>query len=376
MLVRAQGRHRGPTMSCDRSVNTTDLISIVRGERRSATAGAMRCGLAVLEPFYRGAVAGRNLLFDLGVIQPARLSRPVISVGNLTVGGTGKTPVVVDVVHRLRSMGHHPAVLLRGYAPGAESSDEAAVLVEESESDLPIGVAPDRAAAARAVIGRRPEVSIFVLDDGFQHRQVHRDLNLALIDATDPFGLGRLLPRGLLREPPANLRRADAVVVTHAEQVDDEELSRIDREIENLTGRPPLAHAEHRWTGWRRFDGERLGLEVLDEASVSAFCGLGNPRAFGRLLSHHVGDVLDLKAFADHYPYASKPELVDLIEGAANVGAEAIVTSVKDWVKIRSRLDWAKQSVPLLWPVLEITFRDGEARIDDLLRKCAEARRD
>jgi len=352
-------------------VNANDLIPVVRGESSSVAAGAIRCGLAVLEPLYRAGVAGRNLLFDVGVRRPARLPRPVISVGNLTVGGTGKTPVVIDLVRRLRSMGQDPAILLRGYAPGAGPSDEAAVMNEESGEDVPVGVNPNREVAAREVIARNPQVTVFVLDDGFQHRQVHRDLNIVLVDATDPFGLGHLLPRGLLREPPGGLRRADAVVVTHAEQVDDEQLKQIDQSIERITGQPPLAHAEHRWVGYHRFDGEVLPLDTLSGARVSAFCGLGNPRAFGSTLSRHVGDVVDLKAFADHYAYTSTDELRRLVNGAKEAGVDAIVTSAKDWVKIRLRLVWGDQPVPLVWPALEVAFRDGEAEIEALLRTCA-----
>ena len=358
-------------------MNRTKIISIMRGDSRSVTAATLRCAAAAMAPFYRAAVAGRNLLFDVGVRRPVRLSRPVVSVGNLTVGGTGKTPVVIDLARRLRSMGQDPAILLRGYAPGAAQSDEAAVLEQEADPDVPVGVNPSRSVAARAVLKRRPQVTVFVLDDGFQHRQVHRDVNIVLVDATDPFGLGHLLPRGLLREPLTSLRRADAVVVTHAEQVDQEQLDRIDGRIEQITGHRPLAHAEHRWTGYRRFDGRMLPLDAFSARQVSAFCGLGNPQAFGRILSRHVGDVVNLKVFADHYPYASPHELQQMVAGAQHAGAEAIVTSGKDWVKVRSRLDWEDQPLPLVRPVLEVTFRDGEAQIEALLRGCVskEARR-
>ena len=217
------------------------IRSVMNGQRRSMGARAIRCGLAALAPVYGVGARGRNLIFDLGLRRPKRLDRPVISVGNLTVGGTGKTPMVLELVCRLKAMGQQPAVLMRGYGACSMGSDEATLLSEQAA--VPVVAQADRSAAGSALLAKQPQVSLFVLDDAFQHRQLHRDLNLLLIDATEPFGFRRLLPRGLLREPVRGARRADAVIVTHAEQVGAAQLTQLDQRIEKVAGMPPVAHA-------------------------------------------------------------------------------------------------------------------------------------
>ena len=186
------------------------------GERRGVRASVLRGTLGAAEPLYAAAVRGRNWLFDRGV-GVRRLPRPVVSVGNITAGGTGKTPVVLWLADRLRRKGRRPAVLLRGYeaegrpqrradaARGAARTRRA-----RCRPRIAVGVNPNRLAGGDGVLRGRPDVDVFVLDDGFQHRKLARDFDLVLIDAAQPFGYGHVHPRGLLREPLAGLRRADA----------------------------------------------------------------------------------------------------------------------------------------------------------------------
>ncbi len=344
------------------------LMSIMNGQDRSVAAQAARLGLAALAPFYGAAVAGRNLCFGLGLRRTRRLPHPVLSVGNLTAGGTGKTPMVVELVRRLGAMGQHPAILLRGYGALGEASgsDEAAILAEQTGAA--VAANPDRAAGARQLLAQSRQISVFVLDDGYQHRQVHRDLDLLLIDATVPFGFGHLMPRGLLRESPRGARRADAVIVTHAEQSDPARLADLDRQIAGHASRPPIAHAEHTWTGFRRFDGERWAVDALAGRRVAAFCGIGNPAAFAGMLESHVKELVQFRTFPDHHPYTAT-DLTKCIDAASEAAAEALVTTEKDWVKIRSVLDWSRQPVPLHRAVLELVFRDGEDQVDLMLER-------
>ena len=349
-------------------MNLVHLHETISGSRRSVTAGAMRIMLAALEPPYRLAVFTRNALFDFGLRAPVGLARPVISVGNLTTGGTGKTPMVGLLAQRLAGMGYPPAVLLRGYGAAGGVSDEAAMLADELGSDVPVGVNADRAAGARNVLARHDHIAVFLLDDGFQHRQVRRDLDIVLIDATDPFGFGHVLPRGLLREPRGNLRRADAVIVTRADQVPDGVLSRLDQTIEQLTGQKPCAHAAHQWTGLKDQTDQTQSVAVLGQLKVWAVAGIGNGAAFSRSLQQHAGGIVGERRYPDHHAYTRRD--LDTIRAVARqAGAEAVVTTTKDWVKWRL-LGWPNDaSLPVYRPTVRIDLVDGGETVWRLLEQ-------
>src|SRR3954454_10125891 len=197
---------------------------VISGEQGGIGAAVLRGAMRLVEPIYTAIVASRNRGYSAGVITSNRAPRPVVSVGNITTGGTGKTPVVRWLADRLRERGMRPAVLLRGYKarPGERGGEEQLL------NDLlnPPGVAtpvivhanPDRFAGSEAVLREHPDVDIFILDDGFQHRRLQRDFDLVLIDATNPFGYDHVLPRGLLREPLGGLARANAFLLTRVDQ--------------------------------------------------------------------------------------------------------------------------------------------------------------
>lgn len=341
------------------------FLRIVRGEDRSPAGALARAGLALAAGPYRAAVGARNFTFNRKLRRGVALGRPTISVGNLTAGGTGKTPMVVEVVTRLRRMGERPAVLLRGY--GDDETHELQSLVNPRGDDVtPVEANPSRAAAAADVLAHHPGISAFVLDDAFQHRQVRRDLDLVLIDATDPFGGERLLPRGLLREPMVNLRRADAVIVTRSDQLEPEALAPLDARIESLTGHAPIAHAASAWSAWR---GERdePPLDALRNSRVIAGCGIGNPGAFERQLREHVGEVVALEVRNDHHAWTGD-ELAALLARARACDA-VVVTTEKDWVKWRPLLAQLEDDAPVAVyrPVLTTRFLDGAERFATLL---------
>ena len=349
------------------------------GRRRGAGASAARAGLASLAGPYAAAVAARNGLFDLGLRRAVELGRATLSVGNLTAGGTGKTPMTIDLVRRLRAMGHRPAVLLRGY--GAESAEGGSDETLELRRALPgvrVEANPDRVAGASAVLADDSAVSVFILDDGFQHRRAARDLDLVLIDATCPFGYGRLLPRGLLREAVGGLRRADAVVVTRADRVDTAALRAIEREVQRITGRPPLARATHHWGGFIGGGADAAAehpLDSLREQSVVAACGLGNPDAFREMLVEHVGRVIAFVPAADHHAWTAA-EVRELLDLARRERADAVVTSEKDWVKWQPLLADDRPPppsppppMPVLRPVLTMAWLEGESAVEAMLRE-------
>jgi len=342
-------------------------LGIIRGDERSVIASLARAGLACLEPGYRAAVAVRNRAFDWRLRGAAKLPRPTISVGNLTVGGTGKTPMVIDLAQRLIARGRRPAILMRGYRGEATGgSDEAAVYHAVLGHDVPVIANPDRVTGADAAAQQQPGVDVFLLDDGFQHRRVRRDLDLVLVDATDPFSNGHCLPRGLLREPLSSLRRADAVIITRANLADEERLDVLSRVISRHHGRPPLARAASTWTALLDADGAEHPLARLRDAKVLGVCGLGNPEQFEQQLRRHTEDKTPVVRFPDHHAY-SRLELGAVAAEAREADADAVVTTEKDWVKWQGRRDAI--SMPVYRPRLAVQFIDGQAAIETLLEQ-------
>lgn len=352
-------------------MNHNRLYEIMSGEASGAKAAATRLGLSVLSPGYGLAVGVRNKLFDAGVKKAVRLDRPVISVGNITTGGTGKTPMVIELARRLIEMGERPAVLMRGYMTGNSEaqSDEATELRDALGPDVPVVPNPDRVEGAKRVLAEHPETTVFLLDDGFQHRRVARDFDIVLIDATRPFGFGHLLPRGLLREPLAGLRRADAVILTRCDLAPPEVIGRIDQRVKQITGRAPVAHTAQTWTGYRCGD-QVFDAGYLKTKRVVGACAIGNPGAFEAMLRAAAGEVLRVHAFDDHHSYTAE-ELRSLLDGAKRVGAEAMVVTEKDWVKWRGLMEAGEtEDMPaILRPKLGVRFVDGSDELAGLLRQ-------
>ncbi len=318
---------------------------------------------------YGLAVAARNARFDRGR-GTAALGIPVISVGNLSAGGTGKTPMVRWIARQLLALGCTPVVAMRGYAARrGEASDEEREH-RESLPSVPVVAHPDRTGALRSFLGSHTEVTCAVLDDGFQHRRLKRDLDLVLIDATAGTLGDRLLPWGWLREPPGSLRRADAVVITRAGRIDPG----IAEAVERHHGRTPIAWCRHGWTGLRILgpDGaQRAGVEWLEGRRVVSLLGVGNPRAVrAQLVEAGAVIAADLPA-ADHERFRA-PKIAHLRQLCTGGGAEALVTTAKDWTRAAALIDPGSWPVPVVLPCLEIEFLQGaaalERRIADTIR--------
>jgi tetraacyldisaccharide 4'-kinase len=316
---------------------------------------------------YGRVIAARNRRFD-GGRDVGRVGVPVISVGNLTTGGAGKTPFVAWLAERLLAAGRRPVIAMRGYgARAGRASDEAREHAERLP-DVDVVADPDRRAALGAYLPAHPEVDCVLLDDGFQHRRLHRDLDLVLVDASRPTLSDRLLPRGHLREPPSALRRADAVVVTRAAAVDDA----LAEEIRRSHGREPLAWSRHAWTRLRRFDADGDGTPVdvawLTGRRVAAMLGVGHPEATVAQMEA-AGAVVTARVPArDHEHYT--PAKLDRARAAA-AGADALVMTGKDWVKARDLIDLTAWTVPILVPDLAIEVFAGEADLTSLVLAAA-----
>lgn len=302
---------------------------------------------------YGAAVGLRNRRFDAGR-GVARLPCPVVSVGNLTLGGTGKTPMVAEIARMIAAEGGRPVVALRGYKSRGGRSDEAE-LHRQALPGTPVIVGADR---RRAILESGVELappSVVILDDGFQHRRLARDLDVVLVDASRSGLEDRLTPAGWLREPAGGLRRADAVIVTRATGVD----ARLASRIEQLHGRPPMAWTSHAWDSLEvhrgGVDPTLEPLEWLRGRRVATLAGTGHPQSFLEMVRAHGADELATLPASDHQHYdASSAER--LARRAESLGATCVVTTAKDWVKL-GRV-WSSR-LPVVVPCLRLRWIEG-----------------
>jgi tetraacyldisaccharide 4'-kinase len=285
--------------------------------------------LSLAEIPYGAAVAYRNRQFDHGK-RIHRVSVPVISVGNLTVGGTGKTPMVEWLAKWFRQRGVRIALISRGYGAAAGARNDEALELEQKLPDVPHLQNPDRVAAAETAI-EEFESQLLLLDDAFQHRRIHRDLDLVMIDALEPFGYGHLLPRGLLREPLSSLRRADVIVLSRADAVDAARRAEIRNIVARYAPGATWIEVAHRPVALVSSDGRQTELPSLSDKQVVAFCGIGNPAGFRHTLKSCGFILSDFREFPDHRGY-TPTDIEQLI--AWSRPADAIICTDKDLVKI------------------------------------------
>jgi tetraacyldisaccharide 4'-kinase len=262
-----------------------------------------------------------------------RAAVPVVSVGNLTVGGTGKTPCVEYIAGFYRRSDRRVAVLSRGYGSAGGRNDEALVL-EETLPDVPHLQGADRVALARTAI-EELESEVLVLDDGFQHRRLARDLDVVLIDVTEPQGYGYLLPRGLLREPRSSLRRAGLVVLTRCDQASAERVDAVRREVRRYAPAVPVVETNHGPVELVNSSRTVAPLDELRARPVAAFCGIGNPEAFRRTLTDLGADIRAFRVYPDHHSYG-RADVDSLRAWLRELSPDGLaVTTQKDLVKLR-----------------------------------------
>jgi tetraacyldisaccharide 4'-kinase len=309
------------------------FLGLIAGRRRGPWAALLRAGLRLVSIPYGWGVRLRNRQYDRGRRPAHRAPVPVVSVGNLTLGGTGKTPCVEYAARLYRGLGLRVAILSRGYGTGRGRNDEALVL-EENLDDVPHYQGADRAALA-AVAVEESESEVLVLDDGFQHRRLARNLDVVLLDATNPWGHGYLFPRGLLREPPSSLRRAGAVVLTRCDQVPRPAVERLRGDVARLAPGVPVAESVHEPVEWVNADRAALPRDALRGRPAALFCGLGNPEAFRQTVLGLGLEVVAFRAFPDHHNY-TRADVEELRSWARHHATDCVlVTTQKDLVKIR-----------------------------------------
>lgn len=313
-------------------MNQAIYRKIISGQITGPGAALVRGILSILSVPYGLAVRVRNSLYASGLLRTRQVAVPVICVGNLTTGGTGKTPLVAWLAGTARDKGMSAAILTRGYRTDAAGlTDEPAELAALCPG-VPVIVNPDRVAGAEEAIGKH-DAEVLLMDDGFQHRRLARDLDIVTIDATAPFGYGHLLPAGLLREPVSGLRRAQAVVLTRCDQVPPHALEAIEERVHQISPLAVVARAIHAPAYVERSDGGRITLEKLRGQRVFAFCGLGNPQAFFETVRRLSCVLAGSRAFDDHHEYTDDC-LAQILAEARRCNAELTLTTRKDWTKV------------------------------------------
>ena len=330
---------------------------------------------------YGAAVSCRMALFSHGLAGTRRLPVPVLSVGNLSVGGSGKTPFVEMLARKLGERGERVVIVLRGYRGGTTkptivsdgsrmrceppvAADEAYLLAGRLPG-VAVVTGADRYRVGRAAL-EQVECSVIILDDGFQHLKLHRDLDIVLVDSTNPLGYGRLLPSGLLREPPEAIGRADLVVMSHADVRRDADLAV--EAIRQYAPATPIVRAVHRPVAL--VDGrseEPLGLDCLMGRRLLAVSGIANPGRFEAMLVRLGAHIAAHRIYSDHHGYTSA-DLRTIDEAAEDVGASMVVTTEKDMVKL-TRLNIVRVGVPLYALSISLELIEGAGLLESMLNR-------
>ena len=342
---------------------------ILDGTNRSPFAAAARAGLWVASQPYGLVIAFRNWLYDRGSKTIETATVPVISIGNLTAGGTGKTPASVLIARWFRAREVRVAILSRGYGALQDGLNDEAKELEVLLPDVPHLQSPDRVATSKIAV-EELEMQLLILDDGFQHRKLHRDLNVVLVDATEPFGFGYFLPRGQHREPVSALRRADVVIATRADLVEPQKLAEIRTRIQRFNPRAAWIEAEHSALEWVNADGETRELVAFCEKKVVAISGIGNPKGFESTLRKNSVRMLEHLVFPDHHPF-SQTDIASIADRitAMDPVPDAIVCTGKDLAKLGACRIAGRE----LWALrVEMQVRTGEDILDEHLQRILE----
>jgi tetraacyldisaccharide 4'-kinase len=373
----------------------TFVLEVIFEQRKGKRAAMMRGFLFALSKVFEGLVKLRRFLYNVRILRDSTLGVQVIAIGNLTVGGTGKTPVVEKFARELQDQGRHVAILSRGYRskpppmrkrlinkllfredrtpPRIVSDGKSLLLDSETAGDEPYMLASnlkdvvvlvdkDRVKAGRYAI-EKFGCDTLLLDDGFQYWKLRgRRRDIVLVDCQQPFGNERLLPRGTLREPPTHLARASTIFITKSDGKTEELRKRINQY--NSTA-PVIECVHHPLYFEDVFTGERMSIEFLDGRRVASLSGIAQPESFEKSLVGIGAELVYSKRFADHHRFTQQ-EVINAINRSKKRQAELIITTQKDAVRF-PKID--RRDIPILFMRVEIKILKGAKDFHDCVRQ-------
>lgn len=361
------------------------LLDIVYGRKKGFFAFLIKKLLSVLSVIYNIIVRLRSLLYEKNILNSKKLNNPVISIGNITAGGTGKTPFTAFLVEKLKK-DNDIAVISRGY--GAQKKTKKAVLVSDGKKFL---CGPELAGDELFMLSKKIKDTLIVraedrytggimaekigfsglvvLDDAFQHYQLDRSVDIVLIDGENPFSNKKMLPAGLLREPLSELKRADVIVITRTEGLSDNKLKEIKMNLSNyIKESTPIFKSEVKNDSILTIDDvKKYELGFLAEKKVFAFCAIASPEAFRKSLKKAKADIADFRTFEDHYNY-QKEDFMELIIAFQKSEADFMITTEKDAVKITKYED-IFSGIPLFKLAIKMSLKNEKEFMDVLKEK-------
>jgi tetraacyldisaccharide 4'-kinase len=342
---------------------------LISGQSRGSCPAIARGVLKIISSGYAAVIGLRNFLYSKGILKIHRVNAAVISVGNITTGGTGKTPLVIWLCNYI-GQNYKCAILTRGYktrqkAKGKRQNyeDEPAVLAQNCPQAKVI-VNPDRAAGAMQAVNAYG-ANVLIMDDGFQHRRLARDIDIVVVDAMEPFGYGKMLPAGLLREPVDSLKRANAIVITRCNQAAKSKLARLEEELQMVNPHITIARSIHKAVFAQYFDGRKTAVEELEGKKIFAFCGIGNPQGFLDTIKELKADVIGSIIYDDHHCYTEE-DVAEISGQAERSKADLILTTEKDRTKIDAMISGDEGGV-FAYLAIKLEFISGEKELRRLI---------
>ena len=354
--------------------------------------------LSMVSKVYGGAVKLRRNFYKKAVFKSKRLPCSIISIGNITVGGTGKTPMTIYIAKVIKQLGYNVVVISRGYKGKAEKiggivSDGKVLLMTPENAgdepymmakrlkDVPVIVGKNRLKAGRQAISKfNPDV--IVLDDGFQHLKLQRDLDLVLLDYRNPFGNGHLLPRGVMREPASAILNANVIILTRSDAVNENEMSSPLKKLRFYERNKPVYRTFHHPFVYKIINGEKIifeknikeilrqNSESIKGRTVFAFSGLADNHDFQQTVKSLRCNLSGHMEFPDHHPYSEK-DLKDISAAAKKSMSECLITTEKDYVRMAHKIDWPGD---LFVIGIEIDFGEDKKRFNSYIKDWIEKR--
>ena len=316
------------------------LYLVVNNKRTGVFVKLFQLVLLPLSYIYKGIVYLLRWMYTVGILKENRIPRPVISIGNITIGGVGKTPIIQLIAEYIKKQSLAPAILMRGYqskkirdSGQAIVRNDEAIMLENSLKGIPVLVGQNRVKKAQEYLNNN-SIDVFLLDDGFQHWKMYRNLNIVAIDATNPFGNRHLIPRGILREPFRSLARADMIVITKTD-IGQSNVSMIRSLVKTIKNDMPIVETIHQPVCFQElYHQDCKDLTFLQNKRICCFCSIGHPDSFLQTLETLKINIHKNFWFLDHHWYEEK-DVAEIAQYAIENEINFLVTTLKDAVKLK-----------------------------------------